>query len=114
MTTATRSPRNYRLSVDLADALAARYPTMGAVERSKLSGVALLVQFGRSVTAASVRRLAAELSGRGQIPVVVTRPGRDGRELVKVMDADTLHAYAVECAQSGRLMRLERSVRRAA
>ncbi|MEU2361867.1 hypothetical protein ABZ616_14225 [Streptomyces noursei] len=109
-----RHPKGFSISMDLSGNLAERLP-LDADERAKLTEpVALLVELGDTVPIGSVRQLAHELRGRGQLQVVVTRRGRGGRQLVKVMAADTLCAYATDCDQAGRLMRLERTLRKAA
>ncbi|MFI6682584.1 hypothetical protein [Streptomyces sp. NPDC050485] len=109
-----RRPKGFSISMDLSGNLAERFP-LDADERAKLTEpVALLVELGDTVTIGSVRQLAHELRGRGQLQTVVTRRGRGGRQLVKVMAADTLCAYAADCDQTGRLMRLERTLRKAA
>ncbi|MFG2228010.1 hypothetical protein [Streptomyces sp. NPDC048644] len=110
-----RHRRDFSVSVDLAGTLAERY-LLDAVERAKLTEpVALLVEFGDTAPRpGSARQLARELSGRGQLQAVVTRRGRGGQQLAKVMAADTLRAYAADCDQAGQLMRLERTFRKAA
>ncbi|GAA4071175.1 hypothetical protein [Streptomyces hundungensis] len=109
----SRRPKGFNISMDLSGNLAERFP-LGEDERAKLTEpVALLVELGDTVTATSARQLAHELRGRGQLQVVVTRRGRGGRQLVKVMAADTLCAYAADCDQTGQLIRLERTLRKA-
>ncbi|MGW1867928.1 hypothetical protein ACWCPS_20455 [Streptomyces mauvecolor] len=116
---ATRSqhsqrPKGFNISMDLSGNLAERLP-LDADGRARLTEpVALLVELGDAITAANARQLARELRGRGQLQAVVTRRGRGGQQLVKVMAVDTLCAYAADCDQTGRLMRLERALRKAA
>lgn len=112
---AGRRPKGFSVSMDLSGNLAERFP-LDADERSKLTEpVALLVELGDVITASNARQLARELRGRGgQLQAVVTRRGRGGKQLVKVMDVDTLRTYAADCDQNGQLMRLERTLRKAA
>ncbi|MER6912255.1 hypothetical protein ABT354_11325 [Streptomyces sp. NPDC000594] len=115
----TPHPRRRRpavsITLDFTSSLADRAPDMAPGERSKLTEpVALLVELGEQVTPAVVRQLALELRGRQQFQAIVTRRGRGGRRLVRVMPADVLCAYAAECHQDARLQRLERSLRKPA
>ncbi|MEV6553926.1 hypothetical protein AB0M57_35310 [Streptomyces sp. NPDC051597] len=109
-----RRPKGFSVSMDLSGNLAERLP-LDADERSKLTEpVALLVELGDVITASNARQLARELRGRGQLQAVVTRRGRGGKQMVKVMDVDTLRGYAADCDQTGQLMRLEHNLRKAA
>ncbi|MEV5879288.1 hypothetical protein AB0L75_34715 [Streptomyces sp. NPDC052101] len=110
----SRRPKGFSISMDLSGNLTERFP-LDADERARLTEpVALLVELGDVITAANARQLARELRGRGQLQAIVTRRGRGGQQLVKVMAVDTLCAYAADCDQTGRLIHLERTLRKAA
>ncbi|MFT2017702.1 hypothetical protein ACMA1D_17960 [Streptomyces sp. 796.1] len=105
------APRGYRLGVELAAALPERYPELAPAEQAKLAEAAVVLVVEFSSRRFDTRQLALDLRGR-HMKAVVARRSAQARQ-VAVIDAQVLRETAVECDESGRLLRLERSLRRA-
>ncbi|MCC3775175.1 hypothetical protein K6I33_006074 [Streptomyces sp. UNOB3_S3] len=98
----------YRITVELTDDTRDRFPELAADRGALTEPIALVVEFGdaRQLRPA---RLAHELARYRQTTAVVALQGRTGRQ-VQTLGTDTLRRLAADAAETGRMLRLERTI----